>query len=79
MAVFAGMKGHYAYLSEQDAEGILWYFLLSLSTSMNISYSQCPEPAPSLLKNFKPSHKGSTSRYETFLDLSGHTKFFLLL
>lgn len=75
MAVFAGMKGLIMLTCQNRMQKVSCDISYSpLSTSMNISYSQCPESAPLCLKTSNHPLR-RTSRYETFLDLSGHTNF----
>ena len=67
MAAFAGMRGLTAYLSEQDAEGISWYFLLSSLHPHEYLLFPMPGICSSLLKNFKPSPKGHQSLWNLLL------------
>lgn len=55
---------NYAYLSEQDAEGILWYFLLSSLHLHEHFLFPMPGTCSSLLKNFKPSLKAHQSLWK---------------
>ena len=52
---------NYAYLSEQDAEGISWHFLLSSLHLHEHLLFPMPRICSSLLKNFKPSPKAHQS------------------
>lgn len=58
---------NYAYLSEQDAEGISWYFLLSSLHPHEYLLFPMPGIWSSLLKNFKPSPKGHQSLWNLLL------------
>lgn len=75
MAAFAGMRGLIMLTCQNRMQKVSRDISYSpLSTSMNISYSQCLESVPLCLKTSNHPLR-STSLYETFLDLSGHTNF----
>ena len=75
MGAFAGMRGLIMLTCQNRMQKVSRDISYSpLSTSMNISYSQCLESVPLCLKTSNHPLR-RTSLYETFLDLSGHTNF----